>query len=115
MKLVVYIMSDTTKLDKFLHALKEKNINGATILKGTGMARKLIANDDMEFIGSLKVLFDNPRVESDVVLMALEEPQVEVVFETIKEVVGDLTCPNCGIAFTVPIDHIVGLTKKNKQ
>lgn len=112
MKLVIYIMYDTSKLDKFLHTLKEKNVNGATILKGTGMARKLIENDDMEFIGSLKVLFDNPRVESDVIMMALADEQVSVVMEVISEVVGDLANPNTGIAFTVPIDQIKGITKK---
>ena len=109
MKLVVYIMHDQSLLDKFLVLLKENNIKGATIINGTGMARKLIANDDMEFIGSLKVLFDNPRVQSNVILMALEEAQVKVAIDIIHQVAGDLTKPNTGVLFTVPIDYFEGL------
>ncbi|MBU0997074.1 MAG: hypothetical protein KKE16_03405 [Firmicutes bacterium] len=111
MKLVVYVMNNTSKLDDFLHFLKERNIKGATILNGTGMARKLIENDDMEFIGSLKKLFDNPRVESKVILMALEDEQVPLALEAIHLVAPDLTLPNSGIVFTVPIDFIEGFKK----
>lgn len=111
MKLVVYVMNNTSRLDDFVHLLKEKNIKGATILHGTGMARKLIENDDMEFIGSLKKLFDNPRVESNVILMALDDSQVQTALDIIHTVAGDLTLPNSGIVFTVPIDYIEGLKK----
>ena len=108
MKLVIYIMHDKSLLDKFLLKLKQRNLKGATILNGTGMARKLIENDDMEFIGSLKVLFDNPRVESRVILMALEDEKVQLALDSIHEIAGDMTKPNTGIVFTVPIDYIDG-------
>lgn len=112
MKLVVYVMNNTKLLDEFLHQLKENNIKGATIVNSTGMARKLIENDDMDFIGSLKVLFDNPRVESYVILMALEDFQVSIALDVIHRVAGDLSRPNTGIVFTLPIDYIDGFTKK---
>jgi len=112
MKLVVYVMNNTKLLDEFLHQLKTKNIKGATILNSTGMARKLIENDDMDFIGSLKVLFDNPRVESYVILMALEDNQVSIALDVIHNVAGDLSKPNTGIVFTLPIDYIDGFIKK---
>lgn len=111
MKLVVYVMNNTSKLDDFLHQLKEKEIKGATILDSTGMARKLIENDDMDFIGSLKVLFDNPRVESKTILMALEDEQVQIALDIVHQVAGDLSRPNTGIVFTVPIEYIDGLKK----
>lgn len=111
MKLVVYIMHDKFLLDKFLLKLKQANIKGATILNGTGMARRLIENDDMEFIGSLKLLFDNPRIESRVILMALADEQVQLAIDCVHEIAGDMTKPNTGIVFTVPIDYIDGLKK----
>jgi len=101
-------MHDKSLLDKFLQKLNQKNIKGATILNGTGMARKLIENDDMEFIGSLKMLFDNPRVESHVILMALQDEQVKIALDIVHEVAGDMTKPNTGIVFTLPIDYIEG-------
>lgn len=112
MKLVVYVMNKTELLEDFLHELKENDIKGATILNSTGMARKLIQNDDMQFIGSLKALFDNPRKESHVILIALPEEQVKIVFNIIDTVCGDLCEPNSGIAFTVPIEKIKGYSNQ---
>lgn len=111
MKLVVYVMNDTSLLDKFLHELNEKDIKGATIINSTGMARKLIENDDMAFIGTLKSLFDNPRKDSYVILMALPDVQIPTVLEVIESVAGDLSKPNSGIVFTLPIDYVKGLKK----
>lgn len=111
MKLLVYVMHNVALLDKFLHELKLKKIPGATILNSTGMARKLIENEDFDFIGSLKTLFDNPRVESRVILMALEENQIQDVLGVIETFV-DLDKPNSGIVFTLPIDFIKGYNKQ---
>jgi len=108
MKLLVFVMNQTELLDEFLHELKEKGIMGATILNSTGMARKLIQSDDMEFIGSLKTLFENPRKESNVILMALAKEKIDMVYKVIDNVCGDLSEPNTGIVFTVPIDSIKG-------
>ncbi len=108
MKLVVYVMNRTEYLDEFLHELKEKNINGATILNSTGMVGRLIQNDDMEFIGSLKALFENPRKESRVILMAVDDELVKTIFQIIDEVCGWLDKLNSGIAFTLSIDDIKG-------
>ncbi len=108
MKLVVFVLNNTNLLDEFLHDLNDHNIHGATIISSTGMARKLIENDDMKFIGSLKTLFDNPRVESNVILMALPDELVNVAYEAIERVAGDLTKPNTGIVFTLPIETVKG-------
>ncbi|MCK4551929.1 MAG: hypothetical protein KAU02_03355 [Tenericutes bacterium] len=108
MKLVIYVMNKIELLDEFLRELKSNKINGATILKSTGMVRKLIQSNDMQFIGSLKALFDNPRKESYVILLALPKEQVETVFKIIDSVCGSLEEPNSGIAFTLPIEDIKG-------
>ncbi len=108
MKLVVYVMNNVTLLDRFLRRLNEHNIKGATIIPSTGMARKLLENDDMRFIGTLKVLFDNPRVESNVILMVLPDEQTDTAYKVIEEVAGDLSQPNSGIAFTLPIENVKG-------
>ena len=108
MKLLVYVMDKTELLEEFLHELKENDIKGATILNSTGMAKKLIQNGDMEFIGSLKTLFENPRKDSYVILFALPKEKVATVYKVIDNVCGDLSEPNSGIAFTLSIDEIKG-------
>lgn len=108
MKLVIFVLNDTSLLDDFLHELNNHNIHGATIISSSGTARKLIENDDMKFIGTLKSLFDNPRVESNVILMVLQDEQVQVVYQVIDTIVGDLSKPNTGIAFTMSIEDVKG-------
>jgi len=98
-------------LDKFLVTLKEEKIKGATIINSTGMGRMLSESDDMNILGSLKFLFDGPRSESRVILMALEDEQIELVLNIIDRIVGDLSKPNSGIVFTLPIDFIKGYKK----
>ncbi len=111
MKLMVYVLNDVHQLDKFLVALKEEKIKGATIINSTGMGRMLSESDDMNILGSLKFLFDGPRSESRVILMALEEEQIDVVLNVIDRIAGDLSKPNTGIVFTLPIDFIKGYKK----
>ena len=110
MKLVVYVMNKTELLDSFLHELNAHDIKGATILNSSGMARKLIENDDMNFIGSLKSLFANPRKNSNVILMAVSNEKVPVIFNIIDRFCGGLNDPDTGIAFTLNIDEIKGLS-----
>jgi len=111
MKLLIYVMNNVGLMDKFIHQLKENNVKGATIIESTGMGRVLVGNDDMDFIGSLKVLFDNPRAESRTFLMALEDDMVSNVMRIIDDIAGDLTRPNSGIVFTLPIETIKGYKK----
>lgn len=112
MKLLVFVLNDIKKQDTFIHLLKERGIHGATLINSTGMGRILAEhNEDREILGSLRFLFDAPRAESRTFLMALEEEQIPDVLKTIEEVVGDLSRPNSGIVFTLPIDFIKGYKK----
>jgi nitrogen regulatory protein PII len=108
MKLFIYVLHKTELLDRLLKELHKNEIKGATIINSTGMGRKLFGTDDQAFIGSLRALFMDSRVESNMILIALPDHQVDVVYKVIDEVVGDLSMPYSGIAFTVPIDQIKG-------
>ncbi len=110
MKLLVFVLNKIEKLDNLLHELKLRNVSGATIIEGTGMVRELIENDDMGFLLSLKSLFDNPRKPSKVMMMVVKnEEEVKTVIETVDKVVGDLSEPNSGILFTIPVDFVKGM------
>jgi len=113
MKLIIFIMNRVEKLDKLIHELHHRGIKGATILSSTGMAQKLLANEDTAFIGSLKALFDNPRIESKVIMTVVKEDQKEIVYQAIEDIVGDLSLPNTGIVFTIDVDNVKGFLKAN--
>ena len=108
MKLVVYVMNQTDLLDEFLHELNEKGVKGAAILNSTGMARKLVQNEEWDFIGSLRSLYNNPRKESNVIFIVVEDEKVDTVYDVIKKVCGRLDKPHSGIVFTMPIENVRG-------
>lgn len=108
MKLMIYVMNKPEHLDKFLKELSKNSIKGATIISSTGMGRALAGKDDVPWLGSLKAILDMPRTESKVIMLALPDEQVDVVYQIIEQIGGNLKEPNTGIAFTVPIDSIKG-------
>jgi hypothetical protein len=110
MKLMFFVMNNVDHLDPFIFRLKESGIKGATILHSTGMGRMLAENDDLGFdlFGSLRTVLNGPHTESRVLMMALEDSQVEIVEKIIDEIVGDLSKPNTGILFTLPIEQVRG-------
>lgn len=109
MKLMVIILNKVEVLDELLQAFAENGISGATILSSTGMARELMNEDsDMNFLGSLRALLNPEREENKTVLAVLKDDQVADARKAVSEVLGDLSKPDTGILFTVPVDFIEG-------
>lgn len=113
MKLMIFVLNNVDHLDPFILRLKEAGIKGATILNSTGMGRMLAENDDLGFdlFGSLRTVLNGPHTESRTIMMVLEEPQVPIVAGVIHKVVGDLSKPNTGIYFVLPLDEVQGFKK----
>jgi len=114
MKLLVFILNQTALLETFLSRLAEEGIRGATILSSTGMARALSDSGDatLSFFASLRTILDPANVENKTILTVVTDEQVKIVLDVIEEVVGDLSKPNTGIVFTLPIDMVKGIDKK---
>ncbi len=111
MKLLVFILNDIEKLEALLCALSEAKISGATIVESTGMARALYHMEDGAFLGSLRLFLNPDRDENRMIFMVLNEEQIQTVKEVIGKVIGDLSAPDTGILFTLPIDSVDGLHK----
>lgn len=110
MKLMVIILNKVEALEELLQTFGDCGINGATILSSTGMARQLMGDDDSDihFLGSLRALLNPEREENKTVLVVLKDDQVSVAREAVAKVLGDLSKPDTGILFTVPVDFIEG-------
>lgn len=109
MKLMVIVLNKLDVLNFLLEDLSEAGITGATIINSTGMA-KILANDDNSFIGaSLRALFETDRDDNRTILAVIRDEQLQTVRKVIHDVIGDLSKPNTGIFFTVPIDFVEGL------
>lgn len=110
MRLLVFVLNRVDCLDELLAELAESGIQGGTIFNSTGMATELSHSDEYDFIfGSLRAFLDPDRAENRTILIVLKEEQVEGAMKIIRRVVGDLSQPDTGVAFTLPIDFTEGI------
>ena len=109
MKLMIFVLNKLDVLDYLLEDMSKAGINGATIINSTGMAMTLSRLENSFLGGSLRAWFDADRDDNRTVLAVIREDQTETVRQVIKDVVGDLSKPNTGILFTLPIDFVEGL------
>ena len=111
MRLLVLILNKVELLDELLEELARAHIGGATILQSRGMAHELYRNsmDASSFLGSLRLLLDPDREQNLTILTVVHEDKVPVAVEIIERGVGDLSRPDTGVVFTVPVDFTKGM------
>ena len=64
--------------------------------------------EDYSFLGSIKAFLD-PHQYGSTVFSVIQDNQVELVSKAIKQTVGDLSQPDMGIMFTIPVDYVEGI------
>ena len=84
--------------DRIVDAAKESGATGATIIpaRGTGI------HEAKTFFGLTL------EAQTDIIMLLVEEHLVAKILDTIKEA-GQFHKPGTGIAFVVPVEHVVGL------
>ncbi len=95
---IIISMVKTDLTDKVVAAAKAAGGTGATIIpaRGTGI------REAKTFFGLTL------EAQTDVIFLLLEEHLVDPVIEAVYDA-GEFQNPGTGIAFVVPIDHVVGL------
>ena len=90
--------------DHIVDAAKEAGATGATIIpaRGTGV------HEAKTFFGL------SLEAQTDIIMFLVEEHLVVKILDTIKEA-GEFHKPGTGIAFVVPIDHVVGLESQMER
>lgn len=110
MQLLVTILKKTEVMDDLIKSLAKAGVKGATILDGTGMAESLMNMEDLPLFGVIRrIMSDEEREVSKVMLIVLKDDMVRDVMQIIKAVVGDFSKPNTGIMFTLPITNFEGI------
>jgi len=90
--------------NKIVDAAKKAGATGATIIpaRGTGI------REAKTFFGL------SLEAQTDVIMFLLEEHLVNSVLTTIGSV-GEFNKPGTGIAFTLPVDQVIGLESQIEQ
>lgn len=107
MQLAVFVLSKTELLDDFLIALAEHGIRGATVLDSKGMAHALPKGNS--FAASLRLILTPGHEEGKTVFAVVPDEKVSVVSQVANHVCGDLSGPESGILFAIPITYTEGI------
>jgi nitrogen regulatory protein PII len=101
---IVFAPVKTHKTDLVVDAAKGAGATGATIIpaRGTGI------REAKSFFGL------SLEDQTDIVMFLLEEHIVDQVLEAIK-IAGEFDKPGTGIAFVLPVEHVVGLESQMEK
>jgi nitrogen regulatory protein P-II 1 len=90
--------------DTVVDAAKAAGATGATIIpaRGTGI------REAKSFFGL------SLEAQTDIIMLLIEEHRVVPILDVIKEA-GEFHKPGTGIAFVVPVEHVVGLESQMER
>ena len=108
MKLLIYVLSHVEKLQTLLNQFNDQGIAGATILDSSGMGRELSERDEFAIFGSMRALIDQNNRTTKTLFLVVEDDQVKKIEKVIESVIGDLSKPDQGILFSIPLDSVSG-------
>lgn len=108
MQLLIAVINQDEKLDDILSGFIALGITGATVIRTEGMGRVL--THDVPIFAGLQTLLARARPENVTIFSVIRDSQkVTAALALLQDVCGDLNDPATGIAFTVPVDQVVGL------
>ncbi len=90
--------------DCIVDAAKEAGATGATIIPGRGTGIK----EAKTFFGL------SLEAQTDIVLLLVEEHLITKILDAIKKA-GEFHKPGTGIAFVIPVEHVVGLESQMEK
>jgi nitrogen regulatory protein PII len=111
MKLLIFVLSHVEKLQPLLKTFNDQGVAGATILDSSGMGRELSERDEFSIFGSMRALIDQNNRTTKTLFLVVEDDAVIKIERMIETVVGDLSKPDQGILFTLPLDYVKGYKK----
>jgi nitrogen regulatory protein PII len=105
------VLNKVDALEDILDELNNAGVKGATVIDSQGMARVLGSShpEKIPLFGSLSMLINGTRPYNKTIFAVIEDKQVAEAVNAIKSVVGDLSKPNIGIVFTVPVGYAEGI------
>ncbi|WP_040214346.1 hypothetical protein [Clostridium polynesiense] len=113
MKLLILVLNKVEALEDILENFSKSGIKGATIIDSQGMARVLTGADseNLPLFGSLSMLINENRPFNKTIFSVLNEEDIPLALSAIEDAVGDITKPDVGIVFTIPIDFVKGIQR----
>ncbi|MGN0632859.1 MAG: P-II family nitrogen regulator [Oscillospiraceae bacterium] len=113
MQAVFLIIKQVELVDKIMSALADAGIKGGTAIDSEGMASSIArSNTNMAMVQLLRGILsgEDDSHKSKTIFVIVKDEQVEAVRNAITSVTGDLSKPNAGIMFGVPVSFADGIS-----
>lgn len=108
MQLLIAVINDVDRVEEILAGFLEIGVTGATIVNSEGMGRVL--SHDIPIFAGLQTLTSRSRPQNQTLFSVIDDPRkVTDAIALLQEVCGRFDDPATGIAFTIPVSHVVGL------
>lgn len=110
MQTVFFILNDVDLLQEVLRAWQQVGVRGITVLTSTGMGRinNVMCRDDAPLFPSLAEVLEQEQMTHRTLMSVVSDEQVDPLLTATQQVVGDLSRPNTGLFFTMPVGRVVG-------
>jgi nitrogen regulatory protein PII len=115
--LVVLVLGKTEMLQDILRAWQDVGAAEATVLESTGLGRvsHLLGRDDVPLFPSLRALSEDREFIHNTIFSVVDsDAMVDRLIAATERVTGDLSQPNRGILFVMPVARVVGY-RPNEQ
>ena len=112
--LVVLVLDDPDKCSDILDAWEAAGANGITILESTGLGRvrRAVLRDDLPLMPSLQDLLRREESSHRTLFSVVEgQDKVDALVRATQTIIGDLSQPDTGLFFVVPLLQVFGIHK----
>ena len=115
MQVLFLVLNKIDCLEGILENFAREGIKGATVIESTGMAR--ILNDvgnDVPIFGSIRMIMNEKYPFNKTIFVVIEDHQLDTAVSCIKKETGELSKPDVGIIFTIPVGYVEGINVGRK-
>ncbi len=112
MQLLFLVIKRVELVDEIMRSLAQAGIRGGTCIDSVGMAKSISQMDNLPMIGVLRSILnggEDVTQKGKTIFVAVNDDQVETAKNAIIGITGDLSEPNAGVLFGVPITFAEGI------
>ena len=115
----VFLVLDNLEHESaILDSWEKTGITGITILDSTGLGRirqRATLRDDLPLLPSLHTLLHAKETHHRTLISVVDgEEAVNRLIEVTQAILGDMSAPDTGILFAVPVTRVVGVPRRGK-
>lgn len=116
---IYLVLDDLHREPAIFDAWEKAGVSGITIMDSTGMGRvrrRASLREDAPLFPSIRSLMQSDEEHHRTFVTIVEDDEkVERVIEATTAVLGDLSLPNTGILYVVPVTRVVGVPRRKSE